>query len=645
MKKRVLSLLLALSLAFSFAIPLVSAADGSEESDNYAKQNYGRWAVTVKSYLFDNGSGLTRVEYLGGHVIVEDYDSDFHFLSGRTLEPELPLWGGFYAGEQYNFIITGQENPNQDDSLEVIRVTKYDKSWTRLGAASLKGANTTVPFDAASLRCDERDGYLYIRTGHKMYKSSDGLNHQSNLTMSVNEDTMAVADSFTSVMNISYGYVSHSFNQFLLVDSEGRLVGLDHGDAYPRGAVLTRYPAVSAGKFTGRSVENVTFQTYAGGVGNNTTGANLGGLAETSQGYLAAHVYDGKGGGGVKVPYLSFISRDGLTATTRALPYSGTKSACPPMLVPTGTDSGYVLWCEGNDGANSGTIWYYVNPDGSKTPFTPATTHGDDTLSYVTYNADGTFGAVLTAADTPLSDCQPIVYNGKVTWYVTNNSAPIFYTLGADGVKAHAVTTETEPTATATPEPTVTPTPAPTPAPTPEPTATPAPTEPEQENPFTDVKESDYFYDAVQWAYYAEPQVTTGMTSTEFGPDETVTRGQVVTFLWRAMGCPEPKSTVNPFVDVKTSSYYYRAVLWAVEKGITKGTDDTHFTPNQTCSTAHIITFLYRAMGVGADGWYEAASTWANFSGLLEGLEIKVSPKVDCPRSDVVLFLYRKLAE
>jgi hypothetical protein len=170
--------------------------------------------------------------------------------------------------------------------------------------------------------------------------------------------------------------------------------------------------------------------------------------------------------------------------------------------------------------------------------------------------------------------------------------------------------------------------------------------ESEKVNPFVDVTKQDYFYDAVLWAYYAEPQVTNGMDATHFGPADTVKRGQAVTFLWRAMGCPEPETTVNPFEDVKESSYYYKPVLWAVEKGITNGTDATHFTPDQTCSTAHIITFLYRTLGIGPDGWRDGvAAAWAQGAGLLDGLSIEVAPGVFCPRCDVVLFLYRQLGK
>ena len=96
-------------------------------------------------------------------------------------------------------------------------------------------------------------------------------------------------------------------------------------------------------------------------------------------------------------------------------------------------------------------------------------------------------------------------------------------------------------------------------------------------NPFTDVPEGAYYYDAVMWAYRSG--ITTGTTKTKFAPASTTTRGQVVTFLWRALGEPEPETTVNPFEDVKASDYYYKPILWAVEKGITNGTSAKRFSP------------------------------------------------------------------
>jgi len=157
--------------------------------------------------------------------------------------------------------------------------------------------------------------------------------------------------------------------------------------------------------------------------------------------------------------------------------------------------------------------------------------------------------------------------------------------------------------------------------------------------PFTDVKADDYFAVPVAWAY--DTGVTTGTSATTFSPDMTCTRGQVVTFLWRAAGCPEPKTTKNPFKDVKESDYFYKAVLWAVESKITNGTSAKEFSPEMTCSTAHILTFLFRAAGIGKDGWYEEAADWAAYNDLLLSTNLEVNPETPCPRAAVVTFLYR----
>ena len=115
------------------------------------------------------------------------------------------------------------------------------------------------------------------------------------------------------------------------------------------------------------------------------------------------------------------------------------------------------------------------------------------------------------------------------------------------------------------------------------------------ENPFTDISKTASYYDAVIWAN--KTGVTGGYADNTFRPTATCTRGQVVTFLWRSLGCPEPSSTENPFTDVKSSAYYYKAVLWAVEKGITGGYSDNTFRPDTTCTSGHVITFLWRSQG------------------------------------------------
>ncbi len=120
------------------------------------------------------------------------------------------------------------------------------------------------------------------------------------------------------------------------------------------------------------------------------------------------------------------------------------------------------------------------------------------------------------------------------------------------------------------------------------------PTEPTEENPFTDVDETNYFYDSVLWA--VEKGITSGTTETTFSPYAKCERCQVVTFLYRYFDEPEVTTSESPFTDVNTDDYFYSAMLWAVEKGITTGTSDTTFGPFVTCERCMVVTFLYRAL-------------------------------------------------
>ena len=412
---KALSLACCLALALS-AVPAARAAeDGPVKSSNKNAQDYSMWASPVTSYLYENpDGGLTRVEYTGGQVVIEDYDSGFRYLSGRTIAPELPVWGGFFAGEDFNFLFFGQTNREESATAEVIRVVKYDKDWNRLGQASLKGANTTVPFDAGSLRCDEYGGYLYIRTSHEMFRSPDGYNHQANLTMAVRQQDMTITDSYFDVMNSSYGYISHSFNQFILVDEDGRVVALDHGDAHPRGVAFSKYYAdASTGRFTGSIYSpwciSASLMDFAGATGANATGASLGGLAETEDCYIMAYNYDQTGSHGERYPYYHWM--DKASGKSWSAQLTQTPGSTTPGLAPTGLEGGYMLW--------NGKSGYAVN----------------DTLYYLPYGADGKPGEIHTAAGS-LSDCPPIYYNGRVIWYTTSNSAPVFYQLDSSGVTA-----------------------------------------------------------------------------------------------------------------------------------------------------------------------------------------------------------------
>lgn len=167
------------------------------------------------------------------------------------------------------------------------------------------------------------------------------------------------------------------------------------------------------------------------------------------------------------------------------------------------------------------------------------------------------------------------------------------------------------------------------------------------------IDKNEYYYDAVNWATLAG--VTQGTSDTTFSPNQSCTRAQLVTFLWRAAGSPEPETSENPFTDVAAGSYYEKAVLWAVENNITNGVDVGRFAPNRTCTRAQIVTFIYRAAGepdievqsesftdVAADAYYAKAVAWAVANDITNGVDVGLfAPDRTCTRGQGVTFLYR----
>ena len=170
-------------------------------------------------------------------------------------------------------------------------------------------------------------------------------------------------------------------------------------------------------------------------------------------------------------------------------------------------------------------------------------------------------------------------------------------------------------------------------------------------SPFSDVSTSAYYYEAVKWAQ--EKGITGGIGNGLFGPNQPCTRAQIVTFLWRAAGSPEPKGTAAGMTDVVSGSYYEKAVAWAIENGVTTGTTATTFSPDATCTRAQAVTFLARALNakaagkaefsdVPANSYFAEAVAWAAANGVTEGVGNGMfAPDNDCTRGQIVTFLYR----
>ena len=176
----------------------------------------------------------------------------------------------------------------------------------------------------------------------------------------------------------------------------------------------------------------------------------------------------------------------------------------------------------------------------------------------------------------------------------------------------------------------------------------------EPENPFLDVPEDSFYYQSVLWA--VENGITNGATEDTFNPGGDLLRAQVVVMLWRAAGSPEPQSMENPFTDVKDTDFYCKAVLWAVENGITYGTSATTFSPTGVTNRAQVVTFLWRYLGQPASGaenpfadvdvnaWYGPSVLWAVENGITNGMSsTQFGVGTNCNRAHMVTFLYRAL--
>ena len=386
-------------------------------TDNASDNHYNTWSSVTNSYLVQNSDGtLTRLENTSNGIVVENYSADGKkLISQRTISKELNLFGGFYSGKDYNYLVFGQNNTAESDSKEVVRVVKYTKSWSKVNSCSISGVNTTKPFSAGSLRMEEAGGKLYVYTCHEMYADSDGINHQANMLFTIDESSMSLTDSMYDVSNLTDGYVSHSFNQFIKADESGKYIyRVDHSESSNyfmngsylsvNGITLTKYKA--DGKSTAVSVSiPVKFDMNK----SNYTGASIGGFELGSGNCLIAYAKDVSSSCKTRNVYISVTDELFNGTQNIALTNYGTSSKVTcrtPQLIKINDNLFLVMWEEYNSSTGK-TATKTMTVDSNGKTVTKAISHS--------------FG---------LSDCQPIVCSdGMVKWYVTNNSAPTLYKL------------------------------------------------------------------------------------------------------------------------------------------------------------------------------------------------------------------------
>lgn len=420
-KKKMLFVIMNFLLLLLFSVPVFAETGTVHSGTNEETQNYPwNYATVIDSYLTECADGtLMRVQYVASEsqVIVEYYDENYELLDMKEIPQELPIFGGFYAMNDSYYLVTGQTNHEESADVEVYRITKYDTKWNRLESAGLYDCNTTIPFDAGSLRMDSEGKYLMIRTCHEMYTAEDGYNHQANVTIQLDTESMEITDSYTKVMNNSYGYVSHSFNQFIRIDDK-KIAALDHGDAHPRSLVLCLYPTdVSKGKFASSGVKCVDVLGFPGEIGANRTGATVGGFEVSEQTYLVAgtsiiqdDIYASRS---TQNAFLASVDKTTNKVTFEWLTdyEEGETSVNTPQLVKISDDRFLILWSRNN-------AVYYTECDGNGT----------------------TAEKVYCIEQGNLSDCKPIVKEDSLIWYVWKNGKIAFYEINLNRIGKPQVT-------------------------------------------------------------------------------------------------------------------------------------------------------------------------------------------------------------
>lgn len=381
--------------------------DGFHQQSNVGKNNYKTWSAPIQSYLqpLEDGA-FQRVEGWNEEkkVVIEEYDKNLTKKKEQSISYELPLFGGYFYGEENQFFIYGQENTQEDDNCEVLRIVKYDKNWNRLAAVSVFGANTLEPFDAGSLRVAEANGKLFVHTCHTMYKSSDGKNHQANMTYVIEESGMEIIDQNYCVSNISTGYVSHSFNQFVVAQGED-LYRVDHGDAHPRALTITKCNQNAIDQCTSTNVLQIP-----GTVGDNHTGVSVGGFEKAGEQLLIAGNAAPLTSYGLwqqdayRNVFLTTTSSDlQSTTVTWVTNYSASDGVTitTPHLVKADENRLYLIWEE------------QKQQNGNKT----------NCIKIATVDANGNqIGSTATFYG-KLSDCKPVyTAEGKLCWYTAENS-------------------------------------------------------------------------------------------------------------------------------------------------------------------------------------------------------------------------------
>lgn len=381
-------------------------------SNNIHEHNYNGTTKVSNSYMCTGTDGtVTRVENFGDVILIEKYNSKYQIVMQGTVKFELSKFGGFYSGSAYNYILFGQDNPDQKKDKEVLRLVRYTKDWRRVDSASWYDCNTTTVFDGCNSSFCESNGYIYARFGHTTYKDGDGFKHQSVMALCYNNATGKIEADFNTVSGADWGSIEN-IGATYMESNAGKISFVDHSLTKPYSVLLSAYnntigkDVIKGGakflaKFGARDALTTDIPEFT-----------IGGISSSPQQYIVVGTtrpFDGSSAnmnvfietvpkssmtyGSVKVSY----------ATGHA--YGVTDTAMTPYIVKINESLFAVLWEERKGYSDEGKVHYmYIDGYGQRI--------GDT--------------AVI---DGCLSDCQPVVFGKDIVWYTTNGNSVKIYSI------------------------------------------------------------------------------------------------------------------------------------------------------------------------------------------------------------------------
>ena len=405
------AVLLFLSLPLYCATATAATHNGSGiVTNNIHDHNYEGSGRIANSYLVDNGNGtFSRVENMGDIILVETYNGNFQMIRQRVVALELSKFGGLYSDGNNNFLIFGQDNPSNSYTCEVLRVVKYTKDWERVSSASLSNCNTNAIFTGANLDCSLYNGMLYIRCGHTMY---NGV--QANMTVAYQISTNKITD-VENTVGTQTGNIAGVGVTYIDAGS-GTLYAADATISNPYALNIFRYNS-SAGATTFRATcAKAQCLGSVGALGATTPVFSLGGLEASGQYALAVG---------------TTASMDGRASNQNvfvaAVPKGNVQNGSVMFRYMTGYSGGSIVTC---------TNPYIVKISLDRFMVLWETRNGytdNEKVSYVMIDGSGNKVTEVKQVDGCLSDCQPILFQGKVVWYTTNGANMRFYSIAVPG--------------------------------------------------------------------------------------------------------------------------------------------------------------------------------------------------------------------